>query len=140
MALKYLIDTNIVSEPEQARPNVQVIEHLEQHRAQIAIAAVTWHELLFGYHRLPESRRKQRIGHYLFRVVQPVFAIVPFDAAAAAWFAEQRAHLSLAGRTPAFVDGQIAAIAAVNNLILVTHNVADFVEYPDLTIENWFEA
>ncbi|MCO5188179.1 MAG: type II toxin-antitoxin system VapC family toxin [Anaerolineae bacterium] len=139
MALKYLIDTNIVSEPEQTRPNAQVVMQLEQHRVQIAIAAVTWHELLFGYHRLPQSRRKQRIGHYLFQVIQPVFPILPFDEAAATWFAEQRAQLSLTGRAPAYADGQIAAVAAVNNLILVTRNVSDFADYPKLSIENWFQ-
>jgi tRNA(fMet)-specific endonuclease VapC len=138
MALKYLIDTNVVSEPEQTRPNAQVIERLEQHRAHIAIAAVTWHELLFGYHRLPGSRRKQRIGQYLFQVVYPAFPILSFDETAAAWFAERRAQLSLRGRTPTFVDGQIAAVAAVNNLVLVTRNVGDFADYPDLVVENWF--
>ncbi len=138
MALKYLIDTNIVSEPEQTRPNVQVIAQLQQHRAHLAVAAVTWHELLFGYHRLPQSRRKQRIGHYLFQVVYPAFPILSFDETAAIWFAERRAQLSLSGRTPAFVDGQIAAVAAVNNLVLVTRNVGDFADYPDLVVENWF--
>ncbi len=43
------------------------------------------------------------------------------------------------GKTPAFVDGQIAAIAYSNRLILVTNNVADFNDFQHLKIENWFK-
>ncbi len=40
--------------------------------------------------------------------------------------------------TPApFVDGQIAAIAYVDDLVLVTGNVQDFKRYAGLSVENW---
>jgi tRNA(fMet)-specific endonuclease VapC len=42
------------------------------------------------------------------------------------------------GRTPASVDGQIAAIAAVNGLTLVTQNVTDFAAFEGLDVEDWF--
>nr|WP_199315099.1 hypothetical protein [Planktothrix sp. FACHB-1355] len=42
------------------------------------------------------------------------------------------------GKTPPFVDGQIAAIAKVNNLILVTNNVSDYADFLELQVENWF--
>jgi tRNA(fMet)-specific endonuclease VapC len=35
-------------------------------------------------------------------------------------------------------DGQIAAIAAVNDLTLVTANDSDFQCFEELKIENWF--
>ncbi|OQX23219.1 MAG: VapC toxin family PIN domain ribonuclease, partial [Desulfobacteraceae bacterium IS3] len=41
------------------------------------------------------------------------------------------------GQTPSFADGQIAAIAKVNDLILVTRNTSDFKIFADLKIENW---
>ena len=47
------------------------------------------------------------------------------------------AALDTAGKTPAFVDGQIAAIARVNALILVTANVSDYEGFEGLTIEDW---
>jgi hypothetical protein len=34
------------------------------------------------------------------------------------------------------IDGQIAAIAKVNDLILVTANVSDYKEFSDIVIEN----
>ncbi len=36
-------------------------------------------------------------------------------------------------------DGEVAAIAAVNNLTLVTRNTDDFSVYHDLLLDNWFE-
>ena len=39
------------------------------------------------------------------------------------------------GKTPPFVDGQIAAIAAVNGLVLVTFNVTDFADFDGLAVD-----
>ena len=39
--------------------------------------------------------------------------------------------------TPPFVDGQIAVIAAVNRLVLVTANTKDFIHFSDLTLLDW---
>jgi predicted nucleic acid-binding protein len=36
-----------------------------------------------------------------------------------------------------FVDGQIAAVAATNDLILVTFNPTDYAAFRDLRIEDW---
>jgi tRNA(fMet)-specific endonuclease VapC len=44
------------------------------------------------------------------------------------------------GKTPAYADGQIAAIAQVNNLTLVTNNVSDYADFADLKLENWFTS
>ncbi len=49
----------------------------------------------------------------------------------------ERARLAAHGRTLPFVDGQIAAIAQTNNLVLVTANAADFRDFAGLTIEDW---
>jgi tRNA(fMet)-specific endonuclease VapC len=43
------------------------------------------------------------------------------------------------GKPPSLSDGQIAAIAKANGLILVTRNISDYKEFLDLRIENWFD-
>jgi tRNA(fMet)-specific endonuclease VapC len=48
-----------------------------------------------------------------------------YTTEAADWHAHERARLSQVGQTPPYADGQIAAIAAVNHLV-VTRNVTDF--------------
>jgi tRNA(fMet)-specific endonuclease VapC len=96
-----------------------------------------WHELLFGWERLPSSRRRERIGSYLFDVVRASLPILPYDAPAAVWHATERARLQASGRTPPFVDGQIAAIARVHDLVLVTSNGADFAAFEDVRLADW---
>lgn len=65
--------------------------------------------------------------------------ILPYDERAAEWHASERARLIALGRTPSFVDGQIAAIAKVNSLILVTRNMSDFKEFSGLKLKNWHQ-
>ena len=138
MTLTYLVDTNIISELEKIKANSLVVSKFQQHQDEIALSSISWHEILYGYHRLPESKRKQRVRYFIEQAVQPNIPVIPFNSAAARWFAEERARLSQIGRTPSFANGQIAATAAANNLILVTRNVDDFVFFDGLTIENWF--
>lgn len=139
MALIYLVDTNIISETERLRANEAVVVRLQKHRETLAMASVSWHEILFGYHRLPQSKRKQRVHYFIEHTVQPNIPILPYGTLAAEWFAKERARLSRIGKTPSYADGQIAAIAATNNLILVTRNTADFADFDGLKIENWFD-
>ena len=101
------------------------------------LAAPTWHELRFGCERLPGSRRRELIENYLATVVRVDFPILPYDEAAAAWHARERARWLTRGSTPPFVDGQIAAIASVNDLVLVTANGADFAAFEGLRLEDW---
>ena len=137
MSLAYLLDTNIVSEPLRPDPNHQTLDLLKQYQHELAIASVVWHELLFGYERLPESAKRKAIGAYLNDVVVPSLPVLPYGARATSWHASERARLTKIGKTPAFVDGQIAAIAAVNDLTLVTANISDYTNFRGLRIENW---
>ncbi|MGB1250787.1 MAG: type II toxin-antitoxin system VapC family toxin [Candidatus Promineifilaceae bacterium] len=137
MALTYLVDTNIVSEIVKPHVSFQVQQLWNTHQTRMAIASPTWHELVYGVERLPDSRRKHGLREFLSNFVLPV---LPFDKAAASWFSQERVRLSRIGRSPAFIDGQIASVAAANNLILVTRNVHDFINFQGITIENWFES
>jgi tRNA(fMet)-specific endonuclease VapC len=136
--MRYVVDTNILSALEGMPANKMVVEKIAIHQHEIALTSVNWHEIWYGYHRLPTSRRKDRVRNFLYRVEELALPILPYDEEAALWFAEERARLSLVGKTPAYADGQIAAITAVNNLILVTRNRADFRDFPSLHLENWF--
>ena len=137
MSLKYLLDTNVISVPTKANPNERVMARLQAHKQEIATATIVWHELLYGCRRLPPSKKRQAIEAYLDEVVLPSIPLLPYDAVAARWHAAERARLEKLGQTPPFVDGQIAAIAAVNGLTLVTYNVSDFTNFQDLTVVDW---
>jgi tRNA(fMet)-specific endonuclease VapC len=118
-------------------PDQRVIDWLDAAGPECAIAAPVWHELIFGCNRLPKGKRRTALESYLRDVVQNVFPILPYDEASAAWHGAERARLESAGRPTPFVDGQIAAIACVNDLILVTANERDFAAFAGLRVENW---
>jgi tRNA(fMet)-specific endonuclease VapC len=127
----------VVSEPLRPSPASTVLRRLRRHEGETAIASIVWHELRFGCARLPRSRRKEAIERYLEEVVLASFPILDYGSAAAEWHATERARLESAGKTPPFVGGQIAAIASVNDLVLVTGNKADFRGFKGLRVQNW---
>ncbi len=138
MTIRFLLDSNILSEPSRPVPNQQVLSKLTRHQVEVGVASLVIHELLYGCWRLPSSKRRD----YLWKYIQESVLSLPvfdYDLKAARWHAEERARLSKIGLTPAFVDGQIASIAVCNGLILVTRNVSDFQDFESLTLANWFE-
>ncbi|MEW6077496.1 MAG: type II toxin-antitoxin system VapC family toxin [Thermodesulfobacteriota bacterium] len=134
----FLLDTNIISEMVKKTPNAGVMNKLELHQDKLFTAAPVWHELNFGCQRLPASSRKKQLEIFLETVIRQTMGILPYDATVAALHAAERARLSATGKTPSFVDGQIAAIAMINNLTLVTRNLNDFKLFKKLSLENWF--
>jgi tRNA(fMet)-specific endonuclease VapC len=138
--LKYLLDTATLSAVIAPKPSRVVIERLARRQEQCAIAAIVWDELTYGCARLPTSKRKQELQAYLDDVVYGSFPILPYDERAAHWHGIERAHQEAAGKPKPYVDGQIAAIARVNDLILVTTNVRHFRGFRDLVIEDWTKS
>lgn len=137
--LKFLLDTNIVSEMMRPKPRENILKRFKQHKDVIAIPAVGWHELWYGVKRLESSRKRTALEDYLDDLLAPIIPILPYDARAAEWHAAERARLSRIGKTPPFADGQIAAIARVNDLILVTFNTSDYQHFEGITLQNWSE-
>lgn len=137
MTIRYLLDTNVLSETLRPAPHPRVLERLQENQTAIALPSIVWHELWYGAHRLPPSRKRTIIEAFLRDVVAPTIPILPYDQLAAAWHAQERARLAQIGRPRPFADGQIAAIAAVNGLILVTSNTNDYAAFQDLRLENW---
>lgn len=135
--MRYLLDTNVLSEAVKTDPDESVMRKFERNQEEMVTAAPVWHELQFGCQRLPRSRKKEVIALFLNDIVRRTMVILPYDDRAAELHARERARLSSKGITPAFVDGQIAAIAKVNGLILVTRNIDDFKKFSGLELENW---
>jgi len=135
--VRYLLDTNVVSEPMRPKPAPGILRGLCEHDGDIVIPAPVWHELRFGCARLAPSRRREALEHYIEDVVRANYPVLGYDQDAADWHALERARLAAVGCTPPFVDGQIAAIAVVNDLTLVTANVQDFDQFLQLKMQSW---
>lgn len=134
---RYLLDTNIVSEPIRPRPNPELMRRWQLHAEEVAVATTVWHELVYGLRRMPESKKKRVVERYLEDLRGSTLCILDYDVRAAEWHAVERARLEKIGRPLPFRDSQIGAVARVHGLILVTANVGDFEPLEGLEIENW---
>jgi len=133
----YLVDTNVVSAPTAPRPNQRLVEWLARTEPACFVAAISLAELRWGVLRLDEGARRKSLDEYLDGFLSRCGGVLPYHEAAAEWHAAERARLEAVGRTPPFIDGQIAAVAAVNDLTLVTLNARDFEAFDGLRVEAW---
>ncbi len=117
--LRYLLDTNVVSDALRPKWNRDLARRVQTRQPLCALSAPGWSELRFGRARLGDSRRGRELGSLLGEMAD-LFPILPYDQAAAEWHGAERARLEAAGRPVPVVDAQIAAVAAVNGLTLVT--------------------
>jgi len=63
--------------------------------------------------------------------------VISFDAESAEQYGKLRGVLKRQGDVVNPVDLMIASVALAHDLILVTHNTADFQRIPDLSLEDW---
>ena len=137
MTVRFLLDTSTISSPVAKAPNAGILRRLEAHAHECAIAAPVWHELSYGCERMPAGKRREAIQVFLEQVVLRSFPVLPYDEASAHWHGRERARLERLGKPAPFVDGQIASIARVNDLTLVTSNTKDFRAFKELVVVNW---
>lgn len=138
MGMKYLLDTNILSEAAKPRPAPGVLAKLEQYSGQYCTSVTVWHELHYGVQRMVESKRRQQLQDYLDTLDDAGLPILAYEKPAGEWLAQERGRLSKQGIAVALPDGEIAAVAAVNRLIVVTRNTADFSAFRGIEVEDWF--
>ena len=138
--LLFLLDTNILSEPTRATPDTKVLARLRRHGERIATSAVNWHELHHGLALMAPGRKREAIAAWLESLRQAELPVLPYSAEAAERHALERARLRAKGLTPPFADGQIAAVAQVHGLTLVTRNTDDFKHFAGLKTQNWFSG
>jgi predicted nucleic acid-binding protein len=135
--VRFLLDTNVVSETMRASPNRHLLRALARNEGQFGISAVTWHELAFGVRRLPKGARRTALEARLRDLATDLPAPVPFTAEAADWLASERARLEAKGTSISIEDGIIAATAYVANLTVVTANTKHFVPFQELRVVDW---
>ena len=138
--MNVLLDTNVLSEPMRRQPDAAVMAQLKEGGHRLHTASVVIHELRFGVQRLPKGCKRARLDSYVQGVLASGLIVLAYDTTAALWHGEQRACLKARGLTPPFADGQIAAIAVTQGLVLVTRNISDFEVFDGLQLLNWFAA
>jgi len=139
VSLQFLLDTSTFSLAIAKQPSQPINEMLRKHSGEIAISSTVWHELQFGVQLLPQSKRRTELENYYSKILYPSVPILAYDHHAADWHALERARLASIGLMSSFADGQIAAVAAVHELTLVTANVKHFEGFQGVEVVNWLE-
>lgn len=137
MPLRYLLDATTLSDASRTTRFAGITDRMRRYCDSIATASVVWHEMLFGAWRMPPGQKRAAIEGFLVEQILPGLPILPYDQEAASWHAVERVRLTRLGTAPPYADGQIAAIAAVNYLVVVTSNVDDFKRFSGLRVEDW---
>ena len=138
--LKYLLDTNIISELLKQKSNENVFRNFSQNAKNCAISSVSVQEIVFGIEIMPEGRRKNGLKE-AFEEIHNYLPILDFSDECGKIAGEILGKCQLNGEPRPYDDTQIAATAVFNGLILVTRNIKDFepmTKVCDLKIENWF--
>jgi len=135
--MRYLLDTNIISELGKPKPQKSVVDFVSL-TPMAWLSSVTLHELEFGIALIPEGRKKQNIDKVVSGLVSGyedyIISVGEHEAHEAALM---RAFRELGGRTLHLADSLIAGTAKVHTLAVVTRNVKDFVDL-DIEVVNPF--
>lgn len=136
----YLLDTNVVSELRKAssgRVDANVLRWSQSVPPLLChISAMSILELEIGVRQMEhrDARQGGLLRQWLDGTVLPFFAgrVLPVDLAVAL----QCAGMSVPDRRPER-DGLIGATAHVQNMVLVTRNVADFADMDIRLLNPW---
>ena len=137
-----LLDTNVISELMRPQPDEHVVAWINhQVTARLYVSTVTVAEIEYGLEIRPDGCRRQDLERRFKRFISEGFEerVLAFDSGAAHEYANILAHRRALGRPMATLDGQIASIAAANELALATRNVGDFTDC-GLELVNPFDA
>jgi predicted nucleic acid-binding protein len=123
--MKYLVDTNVLSEATRRAPDTAVVQWLEDHEPELVVSAIVLAELGVGVEALPVGRQRSRLAEW-FEVLVGTIECLPWDAAAGREWARLVVELRRRGRKMPLFDSMIAASARAHQLVVVTRNVRDF--------------
>jgi toxin FitB len=137
--VKYLLDTNVVSEAQKPAGSPRVRAMLaEINDTDLFLSVVSIGEIANGIARLQTSAKRTQLQRWL-RDTERVFAdrVLPITIDIARVWGELTANAASSGRVIPVSDGLIAATALHHGLTLMTRNIADFTATGVTLIDPW---
>ena len=132
MSLRYLLDTNIISDLVR-RPRGKVASRIaEVGEDSICTSIIVAAELRYGAEKSGSKQLSERVDLLL-----SALEILPLEPPADRRYGELRQHLTRRGIPIGPNDLLIAAHALAADVTLVTANTREFERVPSLRVENW---
>jgi tRNA(fMet)-specific endonuclease VapC len=132
--MRYLLDTNIVSDLVR-HPQGRIFEHIrEVGEAQVCTSIVVAAELCYGAAKKGSPRLKAQL-----EAILGALDVVPFEAPADTAYGLIRTRLEEIGRSIGGNDLLIAAQAVALGYTIVTDNEGEFARIDALLHENWLK-
>jgi len=129
----FLLDSNACIRFLNDRESSVTLKIAKTPPEQINLCTVVQNELYYGAYKSSKVAHNLAILALFFNQ----FRVLPFDSQAAMKTGQIRAELAVKGIPIGPYDCQIAAIALVNHLTLITHNTREFKRVEGLQIEDW---
>ena len=124
----YLVDADVLSEPQKPKPDQAALAWLRAHEADLYTSAVVIGEIAWGIQRLVNGKKRRELAAWLHDTVIPRMEgrILRFDTRVALEWGELQAKLESLGKPMPWRDSVIAATARRHGLSLVTRNLKDY--------------
>ena len=129
----YLLDTNTCIQYLNGRSSFVIEKFKQKKPTDIAVCDIVKSELFYGAYKSQRKKENLQVVHDFL----DEFVSLPFDGKAALKTGQIRAELAIKGTPIGAYDLQIAAIALVHDLILITHNIKEFSRVEGLRYEDW---
>ena len=123
--IRYLLDTNVISETTRPQPDANVTRWLGQ-LSSITLSSIGVYELGSGIQRLAAGKKRKFLEDWLAELLRSDCDVLPFDCEAALSCAILESEARRRGRTIEQRDLLILAIAKSQELGIATRNVAHF--------------
>ena len=138
--MNYLVDTNVLSEPRQKRPDSKVVNWLKENEASLYTSVLVTGEIRYGIELLPanSTRRAELLRWYEQLLGIMAGRVLSINARVADEWGKLQAEVRARNIGLPVVDSLLAATARRYQLVLATDNVKDF-RAAGLTVVNPFD-
>lgn len=138
--MKYLVDTNVISELIARQPNPKVVAWIDQlDPSTVYLSVITIGEIRKGIEKLQASKRKDAIKDWLDTDLLIRFQgrIVEISVETMLLWGELVARLEHEGKPMGAIDSLIAASALQGQYVLATRNEDDFQNTRVTVVNPW---
>jgi predicted nucleic acid-binding protein len=135
--MKYLLDTNVISEHRKSNCNLNVAAFMKKvQNENVFLSTITIGEIVHGINREIAKEKQEKLSVWLNGLLNLYEnRILSFDITVASEWGRLRAHHK---RTLPVMDSLLAATAMAHHLTLVTRNTKDFESITGIALINPF--